>query len=165
MKGRKPLPTNLKIIQGNRSRRPLPKNEPKFETPKERIDPREYLGKYANAMDDIAVDVWNIVTPDLHSAGILTKGDYMTAIGMCNALRDYIECRQLITKHGSFFKDEKDGMPNVQRYARRANAAWSEAMSMMAMFGMTPSDRTRIKSTIDNKEKDDNPFVFKGGKK
>lgn len=160
MPGRRPDPTAIRIIKGNPQKKPLPKNEPKFKKPDERLTPKEYLGDSADIMGEQSLKIWDIITPDLHGAGVLTKGDYMAAIGLCNTLSDYFEARRMINKGGQFYKDS-DGKIKVARWVGRANEAWREALSQMASFGMTPSDRTRIKSVLDDDREEDNPFIRK----
>jgi P27 family predicted phage terminase small subunit len=155
----KPTPTAIRLVKGNPGKRPMPKNEPKFKMPKERIAPEEYLGKHADIMTEYARDAWDIITPDLHSAGVLTIGDYMACIGLCIALGDYIEARKYAAKSGRFIVNE-DKKPKTSPFVTRAAHAWESAYSMMAAFGMNPSDRTRIRSAIEAKT-DDNPFVRK----
>lgn len=73
MRGRKPTPTNLKLLRGNPGHRPLPKSEPKPEGAV--IRPRFMKGR--------AVKVWEEYAPELIRLGVLTSIDAHTFAVWC----------------------------------------------------------------------------------
>lgn len=157
MVGRKPIPTKLRMIKGNRTHRPLPKNEPKVEPLKTILPPEEYLGKHADMLTPNAKDAWELISKDLHGAGILTRLDYMSVISLCLYLGDWIEARKLIIKHGRYVKTD-DNHLQTSVFVRQASQSWEQAKSIMSSFGMTPSDRTRIQVKLETGEEEDSPF-------
>ena len=65
--GQKPTkPTKLKVLEGNRGKRELPKNEP---------NPRPVAPKCPNDIDRDAKKVWRRLAPKLEKMGLLTETD------------------------------------------------------------------------------------------
>ena len=59
-------PTQLKIIEGNPGKRPLPDDEPK---------PRPTMPECPDGLDDGAKEVWSQYAPIIHRMGLLTEVD------------------------------------------------------------------------------------------
>ena len=68
-------PTKLKVIEGNRSRLPLPENEPQ---------PRPKSPKILSDIDTNGKKVWKRLAPKLEKLGLLTEVDGDMFGGLCN---------------------------------------------------------------------------------
>ena len=66
MAGPPKKPTKLRILEGNPSKRPLPKNEP---------EPDPTMPECPDWLMDDAKEEWNRVAPELHRIGLRTVGD------------------------------------------------------------------------------------------
>ncbi len=75
MRGRKPKPNALKILDGTRSDR-INSAEPQM--PPAELDPPAWL-------DKTAVEHWHELAPILHQAGLLTAGDRQTLAVLCES--------------------------------------------------------------------------------
>lgn len=164
MKGRKPDPTVIRLVKGNRQKKPLPKNEPKPVMPEQLMEPKCFLGEDAEAvMTPTTERVWEHIAPELHSAGILTRLDYPAAIAMCRYLADWIDDLRIIQKTGRWGRGE-DGKLYLIPMVRAARQSFELAASLMSSFGMTPSDRTRVHVAL-QKATNDEDFYRGAAKK
>lgn len=114
MRGRKPKPTALKILEGAQPCR-INRNEPVI--PPSSLDPPGWL-------TGDAVEHWQELAPILARAGLFTGGDRAALAVLCD---DYRRLRS-----------DPDDSKARDRYRR-----------MLIEFGLTPSSRSRIKSTAE----------------
>jgi len=136
MAGRKPIPTNLKILRGNPGRRPLPKNEPEISAGIP--DPPKHLGGKAKKE-------WKRITPELARAGLLTKIDGTALAAYCDCFAQWAEASAKIKKQGMTIETEKNG-PVISPYLKISNAAVDRMRQFLVEFGMTPSSRSKVKA-------------------
>ena len=147
--GRKPLPTNLKVVKGTARKNRINKNEPK---PKVKIgDPPEYLKGYA-------LEFWNKFVEDMEDSGIITGLDEPALELLC---KQYHRWRILEEKLEDYeeqgFTDVTSNGNVVQHaLAGMANAASKRLQSLLSEFGITPSSRSNI--TKVKSEKGNNPW-------
>ena len=138
--GRKPKPSNLKVIEGNPGKRPLPENEPKPAPVIETPAPPGWLNKDGKQM-------WKDRVPDLINIGLLTNIDIDSFAMCCHVYGVFREAERDIKKKGRYHKYvNKFGAENeVERpQAKTANKAYAEYCKMMSEFGLSPASRTRI---------------------
>ncbi len=145
-KGRKPKPTALKILQGNAGKRKLNHNEPNFSDVVD-IEPPDWL-------DDLAVQMWQTIMPELLANKILTVADIHNVEAFCMAYARWRQAENEITRLGVLIMDDNG------RYSKNpAFTVVNEAKKQMATFGgllgLDPSSRTRLtgsaqKTTIAN---------------
>ena len=114
MRGRKPKPTALKLLDGTRADR-INHNEPAM--PPASIEPPAWL-------DDRAREHWGELAPVLQSARLLTIGDRQALALLCEAF--------------SRFRSEPANEKARDLYRR-----------MLVEFGLTPSSRSRLKTTVE----------------
>lgn len=146
MKGRKPVPTVLKLIRGNPGKRALPENEPK---PAIGADMPDWLSLEAQKH-------WPIVSRQLLDAGVLTRMD-ATALGLyCESWARWKHANDHIAKFGPLVKSAS-GIPMQSPLLAIANTAWMQMTKMLIEFGMTPSSRTRV--TVAAHQEEENPFA------
>ena len=96
-RGRKPLPTALKELEGDRGkgRRPLNKDEP---TP-----PQDNVKCPAWLMPE-AKKEWKRLAPSLIAMGVLTEHDMEAFAGYCQAYARWREAEEFLSQHGTIFK-------------------------------------------------------------
>ena len=93
-RGRKPLPTALKVLEGDRGkgRRPVNKEEP---TP-----PQDNIRCPAWLMPE-AKKEWKRLAPSLTAMGILTEHDTEAFAGYCQAYARWREAEEFLSQHGT----------------------------------------------------------------
>jgi P27 family predicted phage terminase small subunit len=134
MRGRKPKPTALRILEGNREKRPISQDEPQ---PDVGLPP---------APDDLkgeALEEWNSRGPRLVALGVLTELDIPAFYAYCDAWGRYQEAKAQIAKLGEVVRSPS-GYPIPNPYRAIANRAVKQCKEFWLEFGMTPSSRTRI---------------------
>jgi P27 family predicted phage terminase small subunit len=135
MRGRKPKPTNLKLLQGKPGHRALPLNEAKL-TPTVPEPPEVIQGT--------ALAEWHRITPLLHGAGLLTVIDGPALAAYCQSYATWVEAQEEIRRSGTVIRSLHN-QPMVSPYVKVANVAWQQWTRMLTEFGMSPSSRSRVK--------------------
>jgi P27 family predicted phage terminase small subunit len=140
---RPPKPTALKLIEGNKGKRPIDKQEP---------DP-DYLHdlEAPDWLPDSAKVVWNEVAPSLSKSKLLTCVDIEPLAMGCVAIAQY---RAATTHVGNapvkckYTEDEEGNVRSVGEHinpwALIQSMTFKQAMVVFEKFGMTPQARTRI---------------------
>jgi P27 family predicted phage terminase small subunit len=151
MRGRKPVPTELKVIRGNPGRRPLPKDEPM---------PPEGDVKCPSWVKGRARRIWKELAPPLAEMGLLTVLDVPMLADLCVVRAEFIKARADVDKRGieiEYARYDKKGneftVTEDNPSVRIASDANKRAKSMEVEFGMSPSSRTRVKAAPKAKEK------------
>lgn len=133
MRGRKPVPTALKIVRGNPGGRPLNENEP---TPSNEIERPDYLSPQA-------AEHWPIVAKQLHDAKLLSSVDVAALALYCEAFARWRHASDQVQKFGPVVK-APSGFPVQSPYLAIANKAHEQMCKLLIEFGMTPSSRSRV---------------------
>ena len=150
MRGRKAVPTMLKIISGNPGRRPLPKEEipvgELFAPPAEMSDEQKTEWRYAldNApkgllrrLDRVLFAQWCIASVDLTEAelALRTEGKVVNRGG-----------DQRITVHpnGSQVKTVRSASKVINPWVRARRDAFDRLMKATTELGFSPTSRSRI---------------------
>ena len=94
-RGRKPIPTAIKELEGNPGKRELNKNEPK---------PKKNAPKCPAWLDVEAKKEWRRVSKQLEVIGVLTEVDMAAFAGYCEAYSRWKDAEEFISKHGTIFK-------------------------------------------------------------
>lgn len=137
MRGRKPKPTKLKLIEGNPGRRPLNQDEPKPALEALCPDPPEHLG-------EVAQQEWRRVSEELHRLGLLTRVDSTALAAYCQSYERWVQAERAIAKVGLLTKTT--GGNAVQNpLIGIANRSMELMYRFLVEFGMTPSSRSRIR--------------------
>jgi P27 family predicted phage terminase small subunit len=137
-------PTNIKVLEGNKGKRPLNKQEP---------DP-EYLEDLTapDYLSDEAKKIWDDVAPNLRKAMLLTIVDVqMLAMG-CTAIAQYRIASRMASDNlvkAKMVEPEKGGeaVPtgeHVNPWLIVQSMCFKQAMAMFMQFGMSPAARARI---------------------
>lgn len=141
-------PTALKVIEGNKGKRGLNKQEP---------DPEYLQDLTAPAyLSDAAKEVWNEVAPNLRKAMLLTTIDVQTLAMGCNAIAQYrvaaqrcadelIKCKMVEEK--SVDGEKTGAVPtgeHVNPWLIVQSMSFKQAMAVFQQFGMSPAARARV---------------------
>jgi len=133
-RGRKPKPTNLKLLEGtfrpDRANKNEPKPDPGIPDPPECLSP-------------VALEKWKRITPELESLGLLTQIDGDALARYCQHYAIWVEAVGNVQEIGLVVKSKK-GNPIQNPYLGIANRANDILAKLESEFGMTPSSRTRI---------------------
>lgn len=130
-KGRKPKPTALRLLEGNREHRKI-KNNPQpqldfLETPK--------------WLKSIAREEWERMVPLLYNLGLLTAIDKVAFEGYCQC---YARWRQAEEKVQIETFTTNTGFTGINQYINIANRYSKEMRAYLTEFGMTPSSRAKL---------------------
>lgn len=144
MRGRKPKPTKLKVIEGNRGKRPLNKNEPK--PARGSLRPPSYLrGKVARAE-------WRFMVAEMDRVGIFTKLDRDVLACYCVAVERWIQAEDALREQ--VFTEQTTSGNRIQNpLVGVANRAMDLVRKFASELGMSPTSRTRL-STLKGDELD-----------
>ena len=143
--GRKPKPSNLKILNGNPGKRPLNKNEPK---------PEVSVPSCPSCLTATARTEWRRITKELKALELLTQIDRTALAAYCQAYGRWVEAENGLKASGLIITTE----PQTNKKGKRtgggniipnplvgiANTAMKLMHSYLVEFGMTPSSRSRI---------------------
>lgn len=151
MKGRKPKPTHLKLLDGEKHKERINKKEPKPKPGKFRC-PSHIVGEARRA--------WGVLMPRLETLGLLTEIDGQAFEGLCQVYGRWVEAEvelaktnpvmrgkkiiKIKDKDGNEIEKEVPGGYFQNPYLAVANRAWEQMMKAFAEFGLTPSSRSRI---------------------
>jgi P27 family predicted phage terminase small subunit len=134
MPGPAPKPVELKILEGNPGRRPLPTNHPK---------PRPVAPKPPYKLHPVARRFWKEHAPKLEAMGILTEVDGPAFVMMATHYAMAWEAGQVLRDEGLVVEDER-GLPRkhpILQVLRDSSAAFR---MYAAQFGLTPSARAKL---------------------
>jgi P27 family predicted phage terminase small subunit len=153
MRGRKPTPTFLKIVNGNPGKRPL--NEGEAKVAPARPTPPAFLS-------DDATQEWDRVIDRLFEVGLMTDLDRSTLAAYCDAYGRWAQASRSLARMaeqdlltGAMMIKTKNGNAIQNPLLGIANHARAEMVRFAAEFGMTPSARTRIDVGISAAPSDD----------
>lgn len=139
----KPKPTELRLLEGNRSHRPIPNNP----------DPEKVFPKPPKWLDRTGKKEWRKRGKELYNLGLLTILD-LPAFGIyCDMYSEYEQAKKV--KESEEYKNLNfmDQL-KVDKEIRIAKDKYAQQVRMYDIeFGMTPSSRTRldVKEVTDDK--------------
>lgn len=141
MRGRKPKPAHLRVIQGNPRDKPI-RQEP--QPTRELPEPPVFLT--ADAKEE-----WRRVSTELFNLGLLTRADVQPLAAYCQAFGRWIAAERAIARMA-----EKDALTSglmikttngnaIQNpLVGTANKAAADMVRYAAEFGLTPAARARL---------------------
>jgi P27 family predicted phage terminase small subunit len=148
LRGRRPTPTNLRLLQGNPQRRPLPQNELAPLIPSDVPEPPGYLQGYAAAE-------WRIVARELHRLGVLTVIDTAVLAAYCQSYMRWRLAEEALQRMvdkdplmNGFVIRRRNGEAGSNPLVHAARRAATEMLRFAGEFGMTPVARARIATGI-----------------
>jgi P27 family predicted phage terminase small subunit len=155
MKGRKPVPSVLKILRGNPGKKRISTREPV--PPVSQPKRPEYL-------EGLAAEAWDVLAPYLVALGVLTKGDAMALEMACQAYARWRTAEGEVATLGAVIKSPNSNYPILNPHLSVANAAQKQLQGLLVEFGLTPSSRSRIKLPLDAGKVEDAFDVLMKGK-
>ena len=139
-------PTALRIIEGNREKRPIPKNEPK---------PRRAIPVPPAHLDAYALDEWNRITPELDAIGMLTAIDGTALAGYCVCVSRWRQAEEAIQRMkkrdaltSALMIKTTNGNAIQNPLIGVANRAMLMAIRFAGEFGMSPAARARLSDIL-----------------
>ncbi len=92
---------------------------------------------------------WMTIAPMVKDLGILTTSDTVTLAMLCFAIADFLNAQadvELKGAIGHYTTDEGGQGAEYQRPSvRHMHTAWANVIKASALFGLSPSDKSRIK--------------------
>ncbi len=150
MRGRKPKPTNLKVMDGTRRDR-VNDSEPKS-------DGRPEMPTH---LDAVARKEWNRIIPILERMRVLGEADGPMLAIYCQAHSDLVDAIKQLRKIGKVVKTPTGAMkPNP--YLHVAAVAKGEISKILIEFGCSPSSRSRLRVSTGNEIDELEEFLKSG---
>jgi P27 family predicted phage terminase small subunit len=141
IKGRKPTPTAIKILEGNPGKRPLNEREPM---------PDKKAPKCPKWLEPEAKKEWKRLADKMEALGILTELDMAAFAAYCQAYARWKEAEEYITLHGMTYETSTGGMRAVPQVSI-ANSSMAAMQRAAEQFGLTPAARSRIIADAESK--------------
>lgn len=142
MKGRKPKPTVLKLVQGNPGRRPVSSDE---------FRPDAAIPDCPPHLKGEAKLEWERITQVLNAHGMISEADRGALAMVCTLWDRYVTAELMIERArdaapatGGLFMKSPNGFPIQSPWLAVSNKAMEQYKSMCAEFGLTPSSRVRV---------------------
>ena len=143
--GRPRKPTNIRILEGNRGRRPIPQDEPK---------PKPRLPRMPAELGAAAKKEWHRTGKALLALGVMTELDGAMLSAFVQPYTQWLEVAEMLNKTGPIIKNQKTGEFRVNPLHRLANELQAQWTRALTEFGMSPSSRSRIHVTPPVEEAD-----------
>ena len=146
MAGRRPKPTNLKVLEGNPGKRRLNEDEPQ---------PEAELPTRPGWLAPEAKREWTRVSGELHRLGLLTRVDRAALAAYCQAWARFVEAQRVLDEKGMTF-ETNNGYVSQRPEVTISNKMWQVIKSYLIEFGLTPASRSRLQVKSEKDEAD--PF-------
>lgn len=134
MRGRKPKPTALKLIEGNPGKRPITGSEPK--PPSSQPTCPAHLSPTAKAE-------WKRIALSLNAIGLLTQVDRAALAAYCQAYGRWVEAERKLSETPTLLK-MPSGYIQVSPWLTISNKQMELMARYMTELGLTPSARSRL---------------------
>lgn len=134
MRGRKPKPTRLKVIEGNLGKRPINGREPI--PPSSRPTCPSHLSATAKSE-------WKRLAEQLNRIGLLTQIDRTVLATYCQAYGRWVEAERKLATSPPLLKTPA-GYVQVSPWITISNKQVELMTRLMAELGLSPSARSRL---------------------
>ncbi|MFZ3585212.1 phage terminase small subunit P27 family [Loktanella sp. DJP18] len=134
MRGRKPKPTALKLIEGNPGKRPLNGREPR---------PPTSLPTCPSHLSAAAKAEWKRLARMLNEIGLLTQIDRGVLAAYCQAYGRWVEAEKKLAVTPPILKTPA-GYVQVSPWITIANRQVELMTRLMGELGLSPSSRSRL---------------------
>lgn len=138
--GRNQRPTRMRVLAGNRGKRPLPKDEP---VPLSG-HPRKPMDV---AADERASQEWNRVVPILDEMGLLSETDGNSIAGYCFAWSRVCVLNADLREHGYSVRG-KNKLPKPRPEVRALETAEKSFRFYLNLFGLSPGSRAGLGGVV-----------------
>lgn len=140
MKGRKPVPSQIKLLTG--SRQPINQREPK---------PARTMPTCPKFLQGEARAEWRRISKELYRIGVLTVVDRAALAAYCLAWATMVKAtEQLETKEMVITTTFGNMVQNPWLQVR--NRAMDDMKGFAVEFGMTPSARSRVRADVSEEQ-------------
>lgn len=134
MRGRRPTPTPIRVLEGNRGHRPIPQHEPR---------PRELAPRCPDWLSPVAKRHWRLLLTEFaYLPGLLTPLDGGVLAGLCESFAAWREATEFLHTHGPVYREGDQLRPTP--HVKLARDAFASYLRCCAEIGATPAARTRI---------------------
>ena len=144
MRGRKPTPTHLKLLQGTFRPDRAQSNEPQ---------PAAELPPAPDYLNAVASREWDRLAPQLYAAGLLTSFDLMALEALCKAYARWRKAEEQVDVEGEVIQSPRGPVRNP--WVLIQSKAYEQMTKMLIEFGFTPSARSRVTAIPTDGENDD----------
>jgi P27 family predicted phage terminase small subunit len=140
MAGRRPIPTEIKILRGNPGKRRLNHREPK---------PAAGLPPCPRHLKGIAAEAWRSIGAQLVALHTVTLADLHALELLVSAYAEYRRAQAIVERRGATYATRTERGMIVRRRPEVAIAgdAWRRVKGMLVEFGLTPAARSRVSTT------------------
>jgi len=150
MRGRRPKPTNLKLLDGNPGHKPLPRNEPKppFGVP---VKPQTVI------VDPLASAEWErlVKLTSAKAVRVLTVADGPMLEGTCLAYAEFARAMKVLREQGPSYETiTRDGgiLFRKRPEADVATQFLGHYRNFLGHFGLSPAMRAKVERISDDDE-------------
>ena len=147
MRGRKPKPTALKLIEGNPGKRPINGHEPK---------PSAARPTCPSHLSPTAKAEWKRLAGELHRIGLLTQADRTALAAYCQAYGKWVEAEKKRAWTPTLLK-MPSGYIQVSPWVTISNKQMELMAKYMVELGLTPSSRSRMAGLPEGELSPDDP--------
>src|SRR3569833_736328 len=140
MRGRRPVPTRIKVLTCNPGKRPLNEHEPQ---------PEPAIPDCPPQLGPIAREEWDRLIGELASLCMITALDRSALAAYCNAYGLWAEATEAIQKYGTMVKSPT-GYPIQSPYVSIANRQAEIMMRIATEFGFTPASLSRLSAPAED---------------
>lgn len=153
MRGRKPIPTRLKLISGNPGKRPLNRHEPK---------PPSALPTCPSHLNPTGKAEWKRLIHALDRLGMITDLDRSALAAYCQAYGKWVEAERKARETPPLIRTPA-GYIQPSPWLGIANKNLELMHKFMTELGLSPSSRTRVAASGPGRQdREDNPFAQLG---
>ena len=149
MRGRKPKPTAVKLMDGNPGKRRINGAEPK---------PPGSLPDCPPHLSEVARDEWHRIAGSLNKIGLLTQVDRTTMAAYCQCYGRWVEAEQKLTETPPILR-LPSGYIQQSPWLTIAHKQLELMVKYMSELGLTPASRSRLAIQIHSGPK---PWEFGG---
>jgi len=115
--------------------------EPRFHVPERTPRPPAFLS-------DSAAEVWRDLGKLLREAGLFTVVDRYALAMFCAVAARWMKAEREIERLGVVLIAEESGNLYQNPWLYVANKAWGQMRQMLSEFGLTPAERSRLKTVV-----------------
>ena len=161
MKGRKPKPTQLKVLSGTDQPCRINPNEAKSK-------PVDKVPSAPKWLSSLGKKIYKDTTRQLMASKVLTPVDLQMLITYCQEYANYIEIMMMFQpdKNGNvqqerviLTKTKQGTMHQVNPLIKIAQASLDKAKSIGVEYGLTPSSRSRVNQVKEDEQDEFTRFL------
>jgi P27 family predicted phage terminase small subunit len=152
--GRKAMPIQLHLLQGNKSRLTKKEIEQRMEA-EERLKPKADKVKPPSWLDPLAKKEFKRIVSELSELGLITNVDIVALATYCDAYSDYVKCTKMIAEEGLMVEytnkaAETNKVPHP--LLTKKKQLHEQMKSLAAEFGLTPAARAKLAIAKEDKK-------------